>query len=54
MAASVMFKVCSVSLFRSLDPGNSGRITESQFRKIMKSKEPAVPESDVTEMIDGI
>jgi Ca2+-binding EF-hand superfamily protein len=38
---------------RSFDPGNTGKIGEVQFRKIMKSKE-AIPEEDIEEMLSGI
>jgi Ca2+-binding EF-hand superfamily protein len=38
--------------FRSFDPGNTGKIGELQFRKIMKSKE-AIPDEDVEEMLSG-
>ena len=38
--------------FRSFDPGNTGKIGEVQFRKIMKSKE-AIPDEDVEEMLSG-
>ena len=41
-----------ISLSRSFDPTNSGRITENRFVKIMKSKEN-VAEEDITEMIAG-
>jgi hypothetical protein len=37
---------------RSFDPGNTGKIGEVQFRKIMKSKE-AIPDEDVEEMLSG-
>jgi len=40
------------TLFRSFDPGNTGKIGEVQFRKIMKSKE-AIPDEDVEEMLSG-
>ena len=38
--------------FRSLDPTNSGEISEERFRKIMKNKE-GVPDEDIEEMIEG-
>ena len=39
-------------LLRSLDPTNSGEISEDKFRKIMTNKE-GVPDEDVDEMIQG-
>ena len=41
-----------MDIFRSLDPTNSGEISEEKFMKIMKNKE-GVPEEDVDEMIEG-
>ena len=38
---------------RSFDPRNTGKISEEQFRKIMKSKE-TIEEEDVNDMIQGI
>ena len=38
--------------FRSLDPTNSGEISEEKFRKIMKDKE-VIRDEDIEEMIEG-
>ena len=38
---------------RSFDPRNSGKISEEQFRKIMKSKD-TIEEEDVNDMIQGM
>ena len=37
---------------RTFDPHNSGQIGETEFRKIMKSKE-GIPDEDIEEMLEG-
>ena len=41
-----------VPSLRTFDPHNSGQIGETEFRKIMKSKE-GIPDEDIEEMLEG-